>query len=130
MDRDKERGQRSGQIRSPDHPFGMDGPPAARLTKAGSSHLLALSGCWCLVGLAVALGTYPLIRRLTKRLNVLQSGVEQWGQGDLSTRVEVSGNDEVAFLAERFNTPPAALRRWSARTNRCWRTPRTNCAHR
>jgi signal transduction histidine kinase len=57
-----------------------------------------------LVGLAVALGTYPVIRRLTKRLNTLQSGVEQWGQGDLSTRVAVSGNDEVAFLAKRFNT--------------------------
>ena len=57
-----------------------------------------------LVGLAVALGTYPVIRRLTQRLNNLQSGVEQWGQGDLSTRVNVSGNDEVAFLAERFNT--------------------------
>jgi two-component system, OmpR family, sensor kinase len=57
-----------------------------------------------LVGLAVALGTYPVIRRLTKRLNTLQSGVEQWGQGDLATRVQVSGNDEVAFLAKRFNT--------------------------
>jgi len=57
-----------------------------------------------LVGIAVALGTYPVIRRLTKRLNNLQGGVEKWGQGDLSTRVEVSGNDEVAFLAERFNT--------------------------
>jgi two-component system, OmpR family, sensor kinase len=57
-----------------------------------------------LVGLAVALGTYPLIRRLTKRLNNLQQGVEQWGQGDLSTRVDVVGNDEVAFLAKRFNT--------------------------
>ncbi len=62
-----------------------------------------------LVGLAVALGTYPLIRRLTKRLNTLQSGVEQWGQGDLSTRVTVSGNDEVAFLAERFNTAASRI---------------------
>jgi signal transduction histidine kinase len=56
-----------------------------------------------LVGLAVALGTYPVIRRLTKRLNNLQTGVEQWGQGDLSTRVLVHGSDEVAFLAQRFN---------------------------
>ena len=62
-----------------------------------------------LVGLAVALGTYPVIRRLTKRLNNLQSGVEQWGQGDLSTRVAVSGNDEVAFLAERFNTAASRI---------------------
>ncbi|HMS26345.1 MAG TPA: HAMP domain-containing sensor histidine kinase [Burkholderiaceae bacterium] len=62
-----------------------------------------------LVGIAVALGTYPVIRRLTKRLNNLQRGVEQWGQGDLSTRVEVSGKDEVAFLAERFNTAASRI---------------------
>ena len=62
-----------------------------------------------LVGIAVALGTYPVIRRLTKRLNNLQGGVEKWGQGDLSTRVEVSGNDEVAFLAERFNTAASRI---------------------
>ena len=62
-----------------------------------------------LVGLAVALGTYPLIRRLTKRLNTLQSGVDQWGRGDLSTRVTVSGNDEVAFLAERFNAAASRI---------------------
>jgi signal transduction histidine kinase len=46
---------------------------------------------------------------LTKRLNTLQIGVEQWGQGDLSTRVKVSGNDEVAFLAERFNTAASRI---------------------
>ena len=62
-----------------------------------------------LVGLAVALGTYPVIRRLTKRLNTLQSGVERWGQGDLSTRVQVNGNDEVAFLAERFNNAASRI---------------------
>jgi two-component system, OmpR family, sensor kinase len=62
-----------------------------------------------LVGLAVALGTYPLIRRLTKRLNALQSGVEKWGAGNLSTRVAVSGSDEVAFLAERFNTAASRI---------------------
>ena len=56
-----------------------------------------------LVGLAVALGTYPIVRRLTQRLEGLQRGVERWGSGDLSARVTVHGNDEVAFLAERFN---------------------------
>ena len=56
-----------------------------------------------LVALAVALGAYPVIRRLTKRLEGLQSSVERWGSGDLSARVTVQGNDEVAFLAERFN---------------------------
>ncbi len=56
-----------------------------------------------LVGLAVALGSYPIIRRLTLRLEALQSGVERWGSGDLSTRLNADGNDEVAFLAQRFN---------------------------
>jgi two-component system, OmpR family, sensor kinase len=56
-----------------------------------------------LVALAVALGAYPIVRRLTKRLEGLQRGVERWGNGDLSTRLPVQGEDEVAFLAERFN---------------------------
>lgn len=55
------------------------------------------------VALAVALGAYPIIRRLTQRLEGLQRGVERWGSGDLSARVAVQGSDEVAFLAERFN---------------------------
>jgi signal transduction histidine kinase len=57
-----------------------------------------------LVGLAVALAAYPIIRRLTLRLEALQRGVELWGSGDLSARVTVEGRDEVAFLATRFNS--------------------------
>ena len=56
-----------------------------------------------LVAVAVALATYPIIRKLTRRLELLQRGVERWGAGDLTTRVAVQGNDEVAFLAQRFN---------------------------
>ena len=56
-----------------------------------------------LVGLAVALGAYPIMRRLTQRLEALQRGVERWGAGDLSARVNATGSDEVAFLARRFN---------------------------
>lgn len=56
-----------------------------------------------LVALAVALGAYPIVRRLTKRLEALQKGVERWGDGDLSTRLPVQGQDEIAFLATRFN---------------------------
>jgi signal transduction histidine kinase len=55
------------------------------------------------VGLAVALGAYPVMRRLTLRLEALQRGVERWGEGDLSARVSTEGSDEVAFLAGRFN---------------------------
>lgn len=56
-----------------------------------------------LVALAVALGTYPIVRHLTRRLENLQKGVEQWGTGNLSARVAEQGNDEVAYLAQRFN---------------------------
>ncbi len=56
-----------------------------------------------LVGLAVALATYPIIRKLTRRLELLQNGVEKWGEGNLSTRVSEDGQDEVAFLGARFN---------------------------
>lgn len=56
-----------------------------------------------LVSIAVALATYPIIRKLTRRLELLQNGVEKWGAGDLSIRVPEAGQDEVAFLARRFN---------------------------
>ncbi|MEP6559012.1 MAG: ATP-binding protein [Burkholderiales bacterium] len=56
-----------------------------------------------LVGIGVALATYPIVRKLTRGLERLQRGVEQLGDGDLTTRVPVVGHDETAFLARRFN---------------------------
>lgn len=56
-----------------------------------------------LVAVAVALGTYPIVRRLTRRLEALQHGVQQWGEGKLEVRVPESGTDEVGYLARRFN---------------------------
>lgn len=56
-----------------------------------------------LVGVAVALATYPIVRRLTRRLESLQYSMQKWGDGDLSVRVPVAGDDEVGFLATRFN---------------------------
>lgn len=56
-----------------------------------------------LVGVAVALATYPIVRRMTRRLEALQHGVQRWGDGDLSVRVPFTGDDEVGFLAARFN---------------------------
>ncbi|RIX82386.1 ATP-binding protein [Acidovorax cavernicola] len=56
-----------------------------------------------LVGVAVALGVYPIVRRITQRLETLQRGVQRWGEGDLSARVIEEGQDEVADLSKRFN---------------------------
>ncbi|MGJ7526207.1 ATP-binding protein [Variovorax sp. GB1P17] len=56
-----------------------------------------------LVGVAVALAVYPIVRRITQRLESLQRGVQRWGEGDLSVRVTEEGQDEVADLSKRFN---------------------------
>jgi signal transduction histidine kinase len=55
------------------------------------------------LALAVAIGAYPLVRRITRRLERLQTGVEALGAGDLSARVPVQGRDEIASLAASFN---------------------------
>ena len=56
------------------------------------------------IAAAVGLTAWPVARGVTRRLERLQSGVERLGVGDLSARVEVKGNDEVARLARSFNS--------------------------
>jgi signal transduction histidine kinase len=53
--------------------------------------------------IAVAAGAYPVVRRLTRRLETLKQGVEAFGHGALSHRVDASGSDEVAAVAATFN---------------------------
>ncbi len=62
-----------------------------------------------LIAVAVAVGTYPVVRHLTQRLEALQQGVQSWGEGDLSHRLPEDGQDEVAFLAQRFNVAAARV---------------------
>ncbi|MFN9029512.1 MAG: ATP-binding protein [Betaproteobacteria bacterium] len=70
---------------------------------------LGLLGILALVALAVGVGTYPVVRRLTRRLERLQASVDRLGRGDLSARVSVHGHDEVARLARSFNTAAARI---------------------
>jgi signal transduction histidine kinase len=58
---------------------------------------------------AVAVGAWPLVRRLTRRLERLRARIDALGAGDLSARVEVEGRDEVAELAQRFNRAAARI---------------------
>ena len=83
-------------------PAGRTSPPPWR-TPFGFTWMIVL------VGLAVALGVYPIVRRLTQRLEALQRGVQRWGEGDLSVRVAVQGQDEVADLSNRFNAAAARI---------------------
>ena len=62
-----------------------------------------------LILVAVGVGAYPVVRRLTQRLERLQHGVDALGAGELSARVKVEGKDEVARLAESFNRAAARI---------------------
>ena len=81
-----------------DRPPGM-GPPPMAPNRFPSNFAWMLG----IVAVAVALGAYPIVRRLTKRLEALDAGVRRWGDGDLSQRLPEQGQDEVANLAQGFN---------------------------
>ena len=70
--------------------------------------LLILLAC---VSVVIGLCAYPFVRRLTRRLENLQEGVEKLGDGDLTSRVEVQGKDEVARLAASFNDASGKIER-------------------
>ena len=75
---------------------------------------LPLHGLGLVVTLAVlfagvAIGAWPVVRRLTRRLETLQRGVEAFGAGDLHRRVDVGGRDELAAVASSFNAAAARI---------------------
>ncbi len=61
------------------------------------------------VALLLAIGAYPIVRGITRRLERLQRGVELLGAGDLAARVKVEGKDEVASVASSFNRAAARI---------------------
>jgi signal transduction histidine kinase len=66
---------------------------------------------FALLALVSVLGAYPVVRRITRRLERLQTRVDELGAGDLSARVKVEGNDEVANLARSFNRAAGRIER-------------------
>lgn len=62
-------------------------------------------------GLAIIINSAVIRRTITKRLMVLQKGVEIIGSGDLDYRIEVEGNDELSALAQSSNGMAAKLKR-------------------
>ncbi len=99
----------------------IDGPPAwavrlpdgrwlvARVPHDRRHPAFGLFLTLALIALAVGVGMYPVVRRLTQRLERLQAGVESLGAGELSARLAVEGRDEVAQLAESFNAAAARI---------------------
>ena len=88
--------------------MGGDGPPLPFVPLAwqqGVGMVVVL----VVLFIAVAAGAFPVVRRLTRRLESLKQGVERFGAGQLSHRVEVSGRDEVAAVATSFNQAAARV---------------------
>ncbi len=79
-------------------------PPIER-HRHGPSFMLHLA----IIALILAIGSYPVVRGLTRRLERLQQGVETLGAGNLSVRVKVEGKDEIARVAESFNRAAARI---------------------
>lgn len=55
------------------------------------------------LAVVMALGSYPVARRVARRLESLAAGVETWGAGQLEHRVHAEGEDEIGRLATTFN---------------------------
>ncbi|MEO8630923.1 MAG: ATP-binding protein [Betaproteobacteria bacterium] len=64
---------------------------------------LGLPAALLLLAGVIAIGAYPLARRITGRLERLKTRVDALGAGHLDARVQVEGCDEVADLARSFN---------------------------
>jgi signal transduction histidine kinase len=82
---------------------------SARLMFASQHDLLLATVLLVFAGLmAMALG-YFLSSTMTDRMDLLKQAAEKLAQGNLETRVPVSGRDEVATLAESFNQMASQL---------------------
>lgn len=59
----------------------------------------------------ISLGVYALIFPLERKLQLIQSGINEVGDGNLDTRVQVVGQDEIARLAATFNAMTEHIKR-------------------
>src|SRR5258708_37985626 len=97
----------------------------ARQVRERPSPTLWIAGFLLLLAAAIAIGAWPVVRRLGRRLERLKAGVEQLGGGNLGARVQVEGRDELAALAASFNRSAARIQELVA----AHRLVLANCSH-
>ena len=90
----------------PDPTAGVWAVPFLRLS-ASINRSLLLGGSMA-IAIALIL-TFVLSRRITSPIGVLAKAARRLGRGDLSQRVELQGEGEVAALAQAFNSMAADL---------------------
>ena len=79
------------------------------LTRTPRGHPLRFLGILALLAGAIAIGCYPIARRITRRLERLQDAMDRWSKDDLGTRMALEGKDEVTRLASHFNEAAARV---------------------
>ncbi|MFG3421841.1 sensor histidine kinase [Micromonospora sp. NPDC048063] len=92
--------------------LGTRGDPASAL--AAGPLLAAAAG----VAAVAIIGTVLLSRRVLRPIDTLTVAAQQLGRGDLTGRVPVRGNDELAELALSFNRMADSLQRGEERQRR------------
>jgi len=109
---------RAERVSSQGGPAAPMGPGAARMAEPrwpwlppapGMPEGLGLAALLAVLFIAVAGGAWPVVRRLTRRLEALKQGVEAFGGGALHQRVSEEGRDEVAAVAASFNRAAARV---------------------
>ncbi|MEO3780897.1 ATP-binding protein [Micromonospora sp. B11E3] len=92
--------------------LGARGDPASAL--AAGPLLAAAAG----VATVAVIGTLLLSRRVLRPIDTLTAAAQRLGRGDLTGRVPVRGNDELAELARSFNRMADSLQRGEERQRR------------
>jgi signal transduction histidine kinase len=75
----------------------------ARQVRERPSPILWVVGGLALLAIAIAVGSYPVVRRPRPAARAAEGGRRAARRGDLGARVQVEGRDEVAALAASFN---------------------------
>jgi two-component system, OmpR family, sensor histidine kinase BaeS len=92
--------------------LGARGDPSSAL--AAGPLLAAAAG----VAAVAIIGTVLLSRRVLRPIDTLTAAAQRLGRGDLTGRVPVRGNDELAELARSFNRMADSLQRGEERQRR------------
>ncbi len=71
--------------------------------RPGHGFHMHILGMLLTVAAVVGLAAYPVVSRITRRLEALRLSVETWGGGQLDRRARVDGSDEIAAVAASFN---------------------------
>jgi signal transduction histidine kinase len=76
---------------------------------SGAVRILYFTAIFLGIALAIAIGFYPLLRHLMRRLEQLEAGVARFGEGNFAVRIPVKGRDGIAKLAATFNASASRI---------------------